>query len=187
MTTISSVLPSGYGNSATAASAGSSVRNKPNAGGAQLASSAPVASSYATFGGNSPLPLTYNAAGLLNAFQQATSAKPSAGKAGLQAAQQAVFAAKNAITETLNSLSSGSSPNNSSTSDNSALFSLPGISSATNPFGLAQGSLSKSATNASTAGSSSAQAAQQAVFAAENAVTETLNSLLSGSSPNSGI
>lgn len=125
MTTISSVSPSGYGYSAPATSVGGSNSKKSNAGVAQAAIPSSVENIFASLEGNSSLPLTYNAAGLLNSFQQAISAKSTTTTTSAQAAQQAILAAENVITETLNSLSSGSSPN-SSASDNSALFSLHG-------------------------------------------------------------
>ena len=184
MTTISGVSPNSYGYNAPATSTGGSVSKKPNAGVAQSTSLSSVENTLASLGGSSSSPLTYNATGLLNSLQQATSAKATTATTSVQAAQQAVLAAENVVTETLNSLTSGSS-SNSSTSDNSALFGLPGASGTSDPFGLAQGSLSKPATNTSPAGSSGAQAAYDAVLAAENVVTETLNSLASGSSSNS--
>ena len=183
MTTISNISPSSvYEYNAPATSAGNSVSQKSNAVVAQSAASlSPVKSTLASLGSSPSLPLTYNAAGLLNSFQQATPAKSTTATTSAQAAQDAILATENAVTETLNSLVSSLS-SNSSTSDTSALFGLPGTSAVNNPFGLAKGS---SPTSTSTAGSSGAQTAQNAILAAENAVTETLNSLVSGLSSNS--
>lgn len=182
MTTIPSVSPGGYGYSTPVTGTGDTVSQKPGAK-AQPANLPSLENSLVSLGGNPTSPLTYNAAGLLNSFQQAASAKPATATTSMQAAKQAILTAENAVTEALNSLTSGSSPN-SSASDNSALFSLPGTIATNNQLGLAQGLLSKPA-NTPASGSTSAQTAQQAVIAVENAITETLNSLTSGSSPNS--
>lgn len=174
MATISGVQPSSvYGYSATTAKSAA----KP-AEAAQTAAAQPPVNTFTASGSSSSTPLTYNATGLL-ASSRTTAATTSA-----QAAQQAFFAAENVVTQTLNSLASGTSSSPSG-SDTSSLFSLPGTTGTSDPFGLSQAALPNTK-----AGNSSAQNAQNAVLAAQNAVTDTLNSLASGFSsntPSSGV
>ena len=176
MTTISNTSQSSvFEHSTPATNAGNFIGKKSNAGVAQAAASLPsVENTSASLGASPPLPLTYNASGQLNSLPQAAPAKSTAATTSVQAAKDAILAAENAVTETLNSLISGPS-SNSSAPDTSALFGLPGTSAVNNPLELAKGSL----LNASTNGSSGAQTAQNAILAAENAVTETLGSLVS--------
>lgn len=140
---------------------------------AQLA----VTETLASLGSNTSSPLTYNAAGLLNSLQQTTSNTSNTTPA--QAAQNALLQVEYAITQTMDSLVSGTSSNSSST-DTSPLFSLPGTVGANGLFG---NSLLNGAT--STPGSSAQQTAQNAVLSAQYAVTQALSSLTSGSSSNS--
>jgi hypothetical protein len=138
---------------------------------AQLA----VMETLTSLGSSSPSPLTYNAAGLLSTLQQGTSNTTPA-----QAAQNALLQVEYAITQTMDSLISGTSSNSSST-DITSLFSLPGTAGT---GGLLGNSLPNGI--AQTTGSTSAQqAAQNAVLSAQYAVTQALNSLTSGSSSNS--
>jgi len=172
MSTIPVVSTTGvYGYTAPATSTASAAL-------AQSATRLAVTDTLASLGSSSPSPLTYNAAGLLSSFQQATSNTSNTTPA--QAAQNALLQVEYAITQTMDSLISGTSSNSSST-DISPLFSLPGTS---NTNGLSGNSLLNGAT--STSGSNSAQqAAQNAVLSAQYAVAQALNSLTSGSSSNS--
>lgn len=178
MTTVSSISPTSvYENYAPAKRASGSTGQKSGGETAQPAANLPTAESiFTSLGSNSSSPLTYNATGLLHSFQLATSAKSTSATTSAQAAQNAILAAENVVTQTLNSLTLSSS-SNSASSDNSALFGLPGASGA-NPSELTRDSLS----NASTTGSPGTQASYDAaILAAKNVVTETLNSLASNS------
>lgn len=179
MTTVSNIPTSNaYGYNAPVASASSSVSRKPSQA-AVPPNAAGLESTLASLGGNSSsLPLTYNAAGLINSFQQATPSNSTAAMTRAQQAQAAVFAAEAAVTETLNSMfktDSSSDSSSSSGSDISSLLALPGTSNTTDMFGLLQGA----------PGSSTPQTAQEAMLAAENVITNTLNSLGAGSLSNS--
>lgn len=150
--------------------------------GAALAQSAAiqlsVISTLTSLGGNSSSPLTYDAAGLFGAIQQTPS--NTANTTPAQAAQNAYLQVEYAITQTMGSLISGSS-SNSSSSDVSSLFTLPGTAGTDGLFGS---SLPNGIT--STTGSTTAQqAAQNAVLSAQYAITQALNSLTSGTTSNS--
>jgi hypothetical protein len=141
---------------------------------AQLA----VIETLTSLGSSSPSPLTYNAAGLLSTLQQGTSNTSNTTPA--QAAQNALLQVEYAITQTMDTLISGTSSNSSST-DTSPLFSLPGTVATSGLLGNALPNGIAPAT-----GSTSAQqAAQNAVLSAQYAVTQALASLTSGSSSNS--
>jgi hypothetical protein len=198
MATVSGISASStYGGNAPVTGAGVSVSQKPNAQNsnavtAQSASSlSALESVFASSGSGLSLPLTYNAAGLLNSSGQATALTPA--KTSAQAAQNAVLAAQNVVTQTLGSLFAGSSPNaddssNSSGSAVSSLLGLPGTlgtSGSNDPFGSLQNPLLNTPSSASAKSGSAAKTVQDAVLAAENAVTNTLDSLTSGSSAHS--
>lgn len=174
MATVSSISTSnayGYGASAIGASQSASQKS------AQVAAQAAVESTLTSLGGNSSSPLTYNAAGLVSAFQQAKSAYATTPTTSAQQAQAAVLAAETAVTETLASLlTAGSSKDSSnpSGSDISPLFSLPGTSQAKDPFGMLQ--------STPKTGASGAQTTQESFFAVENVITNTLGSLGANSS-----
>jgi hypothetical protein len=163
----------------------SAISNVPTPGevSAALAQSAAVQLSVintlASMGGNSSTPSTYNFADLLSSFQQATSGTTNNATTGTQAAQNAFLGVEYAISQTLSSLLSGSSPDTS----NSDIFSLvnPAGTSATNGlFGSSSGTFLNGFT-----GSTSAEAAHYAVLNAQYAVSQALNSLTSSSSPKS--
>ena len=141
---------------------------------AQLA----VIETLTSLGSSSPSPLTYNAAGLLSTLQQGTSNTSNTTPA--QAAQNALLQVEYAITQTMDSLISGTSSNSSST-DITSLFSLPGTAATS---GLLGNSLLNGIAPA-TGGTSAQQTAQNAVLSAQYAVTQALASLTSGSSGNS--
>ncbi|MDX8379647.1 MAG: hypothetical protein R8K48_06330 [Gallionella sp.] len=114
-------------------------------------STAPVAlaSKLNSAPARSSSPLTYNAAGLINAFEPAN--KSTTSSVSQQAAQQAAIEAQSAINQTLNSLMSGSFV----------------AGQYTNIFGL------NSATTTPTGKSTrTAQAAQNAYITAQDAVTK---------------
>lgn len=123
--------------------------------------SSPPESTTTSFGNGSSSPLTYNAAGLMDAFRQATANKPS-GSSPAQTARDAIIVAENAITQTQGSLGA-SSPASTSVSD---ILSLG--SDQTN--GLSGSPAATVSTNA--------QSAQTAYLAAENAITKAQGSLV---------
>jgi hypothetical protein len=138
-----------------------------------------VINTLASMGGNSAAPSTYNFADLLSAFQQTTPSTSGNATTGAQAAQNAFLGVEYAITQTLSSLLSGSSPDTS----NADIFSLvnPAGTSATNGlFGSSSGTFLNGFT-----GSTSAEVAHYAVLNAQYAVSQALNSLTSSSSPKS--
>lgn len=154
-----------------------------NAVSAALAQSATtqlsVISTLTSLGSNSSVPLTYNAAGLLNTFQQATTSNTS-NTTPAQAAQNAYLQVEYAISQTMDSLISGNSSSSSGT-DLSSLFSLPGTTGTSSLFGS---SFPNGITSA-TGSTSAQQAAQNAVLSAQYAITQALGLLTSGSSSNS--
>lgn len=173
MSTIPGVTATGVYGYTTPATDPTSVASLQSAA-AQLA----VTDTMASLGSSSTSPLTYNAAGLLNSFQQATSNTSNTTPA--QAAQNAVLQVEYAITQTMDSLISGTSSNSSST-DITSLFSLPGTAGT----GSLLGSTLPNGTTSTTGNISAQQAAQNAVLSAQYAVTQALDSLTSGSSTNS--
>ncbi len=175
MATVSGVSTSGVYGYNVAASTGVATSAS-----AQLAASQALVTSTLVSLGNAPASaLTYNAAGLLNSFQQATSNASTNTTTSAQTAQNAILEAQNIITQTLNSLASGSSANTTATStDIYSLLGLNGTSGSNNASGLVQGPL----LNTSTTGSAKAQAAQNAFLVAQYAVTQALTSLASSSS-----
>lgn len=173
MSTIPSVSSTGlYGYTAPAA----------NAVSAALAQSAAtqlsVISTLTSLGGNSSSPLTYDESGLFGAIQQAPSSTTNTTPA--QAARNAYLQVEYAIMQTTGSLISGSS-SNSSNSDVSPLFTLPGTAGTSGLLGSSLPNGTTSTTGVATA----QQAAQNAVLAAQYAITQALGSLISGSSSNS--
>lgn len=174
MTTVSSVSTANvYGYNAPASSSSAAAGQKPGQAVTQ-SSMAALESALASLGSGSSAPLTYNAAGVFGSPLQSTSANATP-MTSAQRAQAAVIAAENAVTETLGSLFSSGASSNSSSSDISSLFVLPGTSNTNSgPFGLSQ-----------MPGASSGAAprsAQDAILAAESAITQTLGSLASNSS-----
>lgn len=119
-------------------------------GASPIKSSAPVAlaSKLNSAPASSSSPLTYNAAGLINAFEQAN--KSTTGSVSQRVAQQAAIEAQSAINQTLNSLMSGATDTQK-----------------TDIFGSNTASLTPTGTSTSTA-----QAAQNAYVAAQDAVTK---------------
>lgn len=170
MSTISSVSTNGYGYNAPASSAVSAALAQ------SAATQLSVTNTLASLGSNSSAPLTYNAAGLLSAFQQTVSNTSNNTTTKEQSAQNAFLQVEYAISQTMNSLISGSS-SNANTSDISSLFNLSGTSDTNGIFGSPTGSLLSSST-----GSTSAQAAQYAVINAQYAVTQALGTLTSSPS-----
>ncbi len=166
MSTISGVTATGtYGYTAPATVSAST-------GSAQLAAAqAAVTETLASLGSSSSSPLTYNATGLLGSLQQTTSVASNTTPA--QAAQNALLQVEYAITQSMDSLVSGTSTDSSNT-DTSPLFSLPGTAATS---GMLGNPLLNSTTSAS--GVSAQQAAQNAALNAEYAVTQALNSLTS--------
>ena len=168
----------------SAVSAASVYANSAPANGAVSAALAQVAATQlsvmntlVSLGSNdSSSPLTYTAAGLLGSLQQTTSSTTGSATTNVQAAQNAYLEVQYAISQTLSSLVSGSSPN-SSGSDLSSLFNLAGTSDVNNLFGSPTGSLLNTST-----GNSSSQAAQFAVINAQYALTQALASMSSSSS-----
>jgi hypothetical protein len=172
MSTISAVsAASAYANNAPANSAVSAAL-------AQVAATQlSVMNTLVSLGSNdSSSPLTYTAAGLFGSLRQTTSGTTNNATTNTQAAQNAYLEVQYAISQTLSSLVSGTSPN-ASGSDISSLFSLPGTANSSNPFGSSLGSLLNTST-----GNSSTQAAQFAVINAQYALTQALSSMTSGSS-----
>lgn len=130
MTSVSSVSTSStYGYSAPTTGVSAVASQKTDQAAVQK-SLAALESALTSFGSNPSSPLTYNASGLLDSFQQATPNSTTA-TTSAERAQAAVLAAQVAVTNTLSSLlstddSSGSS--DSSGSDILSLFTLPGTS-----------------------------------------------------------
>lgn len=149
MITISSVTPSTY-SGYTAPVSNKSVVSTP----------APQAVASAQFTPSTPpaSPLTYNTAGLLNSFAQASSGT----KTTVQAAQNAYLSAQTAVSQALDSLMSGSSSSTSGTD----IFGAS--TTANDPTGL-------SSLVANTG--APATTAQNAYLAAQNAVTQAQNSI----------
>jgi hypothetical protein len=174
MTTISSVSPasiSGYNaplaNAANSASPASHTNAQTNA--TQTAANASaIASTITTLNNAASAPLTYSPNGLLKPTQSVQPAQPVSTAlpvTPLQTAQTAVLAAQNVVTQTMDSMFS-TSPASSSASN---LFSTG--AAANDPLGLA------SPTANSPTGTSSSSA-QTAYLAAQNAVTQALNSII---------
>jgi hypothetical protein len=104
---------------------------------------------FTALSGSSSAPLTYNAAGLLGSTTSA------------QTAQDAVIAAQNAMTQTLDSMMSGSQTK----------------SSAADLFGSGTPPGQTAAPRTNTTGKMTAQTAQQAYLDAQNVITQSLNSI----------
>jgi hypothetical protein len=136
-----------------------------------------VMNTLVSLGSNdSSSPLTYTAAGLPGSLQQTTSGTTGSATTNAQAAQNAYLDVQYAISQTLSSMVSGTSQNSSS-SDISSLFSLPGTTDTSNPFGSSLSALLNTST-----GNSSTQASQFAVINAQYALTQALSSMTSSSS-----
>lgn len=177
MSTVSSISTSGVYSYPSATNAASTAQAQ------SAAAKLSVINTLTSLGTNTPSPLTYNAAGLLSSFQQTTLNTSNTPVTNAQAAQNAVLQVEYAITQTLGSLVTGTSPNSSS-SDISSLFSLPGTTDTSNPFGTSLGSLLNVQTGSSTSGLTSAQTAQYAVLSAQYAVTQALTSMTSNTTSN---
>jgi hypothetical protein len=116
---------------------------------------------------NSDLPLTYNSAGLFSALQKTNANNtPST---PIQAAQNAYFAAENAVTQSLDALMSGSGANSSNTD----IFGNNANSNPNDPFGLNTNPPLNSSNKAGT----TATTAQNAYLATQNALTQSLDSI----------
>ncbi|MDX8400098.1 MAG: hypothetical protein R8K20_07595 [Gallionellaceae bacterium] len=180
-----------YTNNVTASRAAGAVTSKENSASSQpKVSQSALESVVATLGNSASTPLTYNASGLFKSPQPAAASSPNTASTSAQAAKDAVFAAENVVTNTLNSLLSGSSADSSSSSsDFLAPFSSPGTSASNSndPFGSPQSASLNSPNTPSTAGGNTSQTIQEAVVASQNVVTNTLNSLGSASSSSSGL
>jgi hypothetical protein len=165
MTTISNSTPGIYGYSPSLTRSG-------NAAG--TASSAVVATSGSssdfTASSVSDAPLTYNAAGQL---QPAIGNKPTTSITP-EGARSAYLDAENAVTQALESLTTGSA-SNTSTSD---IFGAGSTSKANDLFGLAGNASVNPAASPVADVNAKAQVAQKAYMATQNMVTQSLNSLI---------
>ena len=163
MTTISGVVSSGvYVNNASSQNARSLVAAMPDVGVMPAASPSSLVSAFTSLAGTSDSPLTYNAAGMFNSFQQANLNTPAT---RVQSAQNAVFAAQNTVSQTLASLMSGLQSNSPGTD-------IFGSNTRTSDlFGLNGGSPADASAGTS---NMTAQAAQRAYLAAENVITQAL-------------
>jgi hypothetical protein len=180
MSSPSNISAIGAVSSATATGGNTAVTAKPKpAGNAQpLSSRTAVESVVASLGNSDASPLAYNAAGLLGSFPTSTTANSNSVMTSAQQTQAAILEAENTVTQTLASLFStntASTTSHSSNSDISSLFSLPGTINNNNLFGLSRNTIPNSTSNGGTA-------AQNALLATENAITNTLNSLGASSS-----
>lgn len=173
MTTISSVSPasiSGYNaplaNAANSAIPASHTNAQTNA--VQVAANAAsISSTITTISGTASAPLTYSSNGLLKPTQSVQPTQPVSTAlpvTPLQTAQNAVLAAQNVVTQTLDTMFS-TSPVNSSASN---IFSAS--TAANDPLGLASPT-----SNAPTGTTSSS--VQTAYIDAQNAVTQALYSI----------
>jgi hypothetical protein len=134
---------------------------------AQLA----VINTLASLGSNSTTSANYNFADLLSSFQQTVPGTTNNAATPPQSAQDAFLSVEYAITQTLSSLISGSSPDTSNT-DIFSLVNPAGVSGNNGLFGSQNGTFLGGFT-----GSTSAEAAHYAVLNAQYAVNQTLGSL----------
>jgi hypothetical protein len=132
-----------------------------------------VINTLASLGGNSSTPSTYSFADLLISLQQTVPATSNNATTGAPSAQDAFLGVEYAISQTLSSLVSGSSPNSTSTDIFSLLYPA-GTAANTGLFGTSPGAFMNGFT-----GSTSAQAAQYAALNAQYALNLTLASLTS--------
>jgi hypothetical protein len=130
-----------------------------------------VINTLASLGSNSTTSANYNFADLLSSFQQTVTGSTNNAATPTQSAQDAFLSVEYAITQTLSSLISGSSPDTSNTD----IFSLVNPTGATGKNGLF-GSPNGLFLNGFT-GSTSAEAAHYAVLNAQYAVNQTLGTL----------
>lgn len=129
-----------------------------------------VINTLGSLGGNSPS--TYNFADLLSSFQQTAPSATNNATTGAQAAQNAFLGVEYAISLTLSSLISGTTPDTSET-DIFTLINPAGTAGANGLFGSPPGSFLGGFT-----GSTSAEAAHYAMLNAQYAVNQTLGSLM---------
>jgi hypothetical protein len=134
---------------------------------AQLA----VINTLASLGSNSSTSANYNFANLLSSFQQSVPGSTINAATPAQSAQDALLSVEYAITQTLGSLISGSSPDTSNT-DIFSLVNPAGVSANNGLFGSPNGAFLNGFT-----GSTSAEAAHYAVLNAQYAVNQTLGTL----------
>jgi hypothetical protein len=143
---------------------------------AQLA----VINTLASLGGNSSASTTYDFAYLLNSFQQTVPGTSNNATTGAQSAQNAFLNVEYAITQTLSSLLSGSTPDTASNTDIFSLMNPTGTSGSNDLFGSSPGAFLNGFS-----GSTSAEAAHYAVLNAQYAMNQALGSLAFNSPPNS--
>ena len=134
---------------------------------AQLA----VINTLASLGSNSTASTNYNFADLLSSFQQTVPGSANNAATPAQSAQDSLLSVEYAITQTLGSLISGTSPDTSNT-DIFSLINPTGVSGNNGLFGSPNGAFLNGF-----AGSTSAEAAHYAVLNAQYAVNQTLGSL----------
>ena len=135
------------------------------------ASVAAVVNPFTSTSTNSTSPLTYNSTGLMNAFQQATANTTATSSA--QNARNTYLAVQDAVTQALGSLMTDP---NSSNSSNTDIFGASTTSNANDPFGFTSSSGTITAPGASPT-TTTAKTAQSAYQAAQDAVTQSLNSI----------
>lgn len=136
-----------------------------------------VVNTLVTLGSSRNTALTYNASGLLNTYPQVSSATQE--PTTVQAAQDALLATQNVISQTLSSLSSAASAN-TATSGFTSLLGSNGTLATYNSSGLVQASFP----NSTVTGQVDAQSAQNAVLQAQYSVTQAMGSLAAGVLPN---
>jgi hypothetical protein len=187
MTTIPGVsITSFYGYTAPAPSAGSSANSTNNAPGSVPGNQLSLESTLVSLSNGASSPLTYNAAGLISALQPTTPSSVANATSGVQAAQDAVLAAENLITQTLSALTSGTT-SNSSSSDISSLFALTGTTATNYIYGSTLDSLLNPTNNNASTNIPGAQSAQDAILNAQYALNQALASLAANSTSNSNI
>ncbi|MDO8989754.1 MAG: hypothetical protein Q7U91_08975 [Sideroxyarcus sp.] len=131
-----------------------------------------VINTLASLGGNSSAPSDYSFADLLSSFQQTAPSATNTATTGAQAAQNALLGVEYAISLTLSSLISGTTPDASET-DIFTLINPAGTTGTNGLFGAQPGSFMGGFT-----GSTSAEAAHYAMLNAQYAVNQTLGSLM---------
>ena len=173
MSTISGVSPSTtYSATGSTASTTQTTSTAANAATtASTASAAAVVNPFTSTSANTASPLTYNATGLMNAFQQATANTPATSSA--QNARNTYLAVQDAVTQALGSLMTDP---NSSNSSNTDIFGASTTSNANDPFGFTSSSGTITAPGALPT-TTTAKTAQNAYQAAQDAVTQSLNSI----------
>ncbi len=174
MASLSGVSTSGVnGSNATNTSTALSAISRSNAAALQTAAiQSSVVSTLVSLGSNRNTALTYNASGLMNSYPQVSSTTQVPTR--VQAAQDALLATQNVISETLSSLSNAASAN--ATTGLTSLLGSTGTLATYNSSGLVQASFPYSTTT----GKVDAQSAQSAVLQAQYSVTQALGSLAAG-------